>query len=349
MFDNSIFDKVLFIGPDIRLPGGIASVLRTYSNMIEPFHHLAVNSRRGKVVGYLSLAFLLAKLPFHRFSGQQIVHVHYASGKSWRRESLIASWARFCGFKTVMHCHSGLFPDYAAEHISEVHKILGRCDINVVLSPKWSKIFETKLKIDGTRPINNVIYPSGVTHIASSQNRPACFTFIGDIIDRKGIFDLIDATDLLDDDNWKLVICGRGDIARLGKRISESPNKDKIEFRGVITSAERDTLLAQTDAIVLPSYFEGVPMVVLEGMSAGTGVIVSDVGAVSDMITDRLNGFIVTPGDREGLVKAMKKYIDNRNLVTEHAAVSAKRIEAYYPDAVRQCLIDLYGDILGGK
>lgn len=341
-----IFDKVLFVGPDLKEIGGISSVLISYSTFVKPFHYAQVNSSHGTLVGLFVLAKTMLYIPFARLLGRKIIHIHFCSGKSWQRESRISAWARLWGLKVVMHCHSGRFPDYAKKHIGSVRSTLSRSDVNVVLSPKWSKIFETELKIVGTRPINNVIYPSKATHAAPDINQPTRFTFIGDIIDRKGIFDLIDATDLLDDGNWEVVICGRGDNEQLEKRISESPHKNKIEFRGVITPSERDNLLAQTDAVVLPSYFEGVPIVVLEGMSAGAGVIATDVGAVSDLVSDGKNGFLVTPGDKEGLAQAMKRYIENRNLVAEHAAVSAERVKSFYPEAIRRSLLDLYTDIL---
>jgi len=349
MNTKEILDKVVFIGPDIKQPGGIASVLRTYSNILSPFHLSAVNSHRGRIAGYLSLILLLVKMPLQRMAGRRIAHIHYASGKSWRRESRVATWARLCGLKVVMHCHSGLFPDYAKEHLDKVQSVLAQCVVNVVLSPKWSKVFEKELNIHDTQPINNVIQPCSTVHIATDAKRPALFVFIGDIIDRKGVFDLIEAADMIENKDWKIIICGNGDTERLEKRIASSPHKDNFEFLGVINPSERDALLSQADAVVLPSYFEGVPIVILEGMSAGTGVVATDVGAVSDLVNDSVNGFLVPPGDKIGIAQAMKQYIDNRNLVTEHATVSAERIKAYYPDAVRQSLIKLYKKILDGK
>lgn len=161
MDSHSIFDKIIYIGPDIRMIGGIASVLRSYRDMVHPFHFIAVNSHRGRLVGYFSLLALFARLPFARLKGRKVVHIHYASGKSWIRESKIMSWARFWGYKTVMHCHAGLFPAYANKH-PEVKNTLKHSDVNVVLSPKWIEIFRNQIGIDGTVSINNVIKPSTV-------------------------------------------------------------------------------------------------------------------------------------------------------------------------------------------
>lgn len=255
MDSHSIFDKIIYIGPDIRMIGGIASVLRSYRDMVHPFHFIAVNSHRGRLVGYFSLLALFARLPFARLKGRKVVHIHYASGKSWIRESKIMSWARFWGYKTVMHCHAGLFPAYANKH-PEVKNTLKHSDVNVVLSPKWIEIFRNQIGIDGTVSINNVIKPSTVKKVSNTDG-PVVFTFIGDIIERKGIFDLIDAVDILPHDaDFRIEICGRGETERLQRRIASSHHTDKINFHGAVSPDQRDFILSRTSVVVLPSYAE---------------------------------------------------------------------------------------------
>jgi len=348
---NKTFDKVLFIGPSLSSKGGIASVLRSYSSFIHPFHFLPVNSAGGKLSKLAALASTMFRLPFARLKGRKIAHIHYVgANNSWTRETRIAAWCRFWGMKTIMHmhCHAVDFLKHreALGQKEDTRRKLGNATANIVLSHKWVDFLHDELGLNNLRVIYNVIQINNVKHLGRVEGAPIQFVFIGDIVERKGVFDLIEATEELDNGNWKLTICGRGDNKRLEERISKSGCKDKIEFAGVINSSQRDKLLSETDVVVLPSYTEGLPIVILEAMAAGTGIIVSDVGAATDIVTDGKNGIVINPGDVQALSSAMKRYINNPELAVEHAAVSTERINAFYPGAVRRSLLDLYTDIL---
>jgi hypothetical protein len=55
--------------------------------------------------------------------------------------------------------------------------------------------------------------------------------------------------------------------------------------------------LRQADALVLPSFAEGVPVVLMEAMASGKPVIATQVGGVSELVEDGVSGFVVPPGD----------------------------------------------------
>ena len=64
----------------------------------------------------------------------------------------------------------------------------------------------------------------------------------------------------------------------------------------------------QADVLVLPSYSEGLPMVVLEAFGSGCGVIATKVGALPEIVTEEV-GILVKPGDLDGLRQAVQTYI----------------------------------------
>ena len=61
---KSIFDKVLYIGPDIKGKGGISSVLASYEKMIPTFYYMSSNSRKGTIMGVFALMKLMLLLPY---------------------------------------------------------------------------------------------------------------------------------------------------------------------------------------------------------------------------------------------------------------------------------------------
>lgn len=84
-------------------------------------------------------------------------------------------------------------------------------------------------------------------------------------------------------------------------------NSPKIVYHGLINQQDfiKD-ILALTDFLVVPSYTEGMPTVILEAMSSGCAVIASDVGAVNELVSEK-NGILITPGDTTSLYKAMEE------------------------------------------
>jgi glycosyltransferase involved in cell wall biosynthesis len=73
---------------------------------------------------------------------------------------------------------------------------------------------------------------------------------------------------------------------------------DVVEFPGVLVGSIKETMLLSSDIFVFPPIApEGQPLVILEAMAAGLPVISTPQGAISDMVIDGVNGFIVPPGD----------------------------------------------------
>lgn len=86
---------------------------------------------------------------------------------------------------------------------------------------------------------------------------------------------------------------------------NESIRGGQVMYYGVVAEEkEMKKILDDTDFLVLPSYSEGMPTVILEAMSRGCAVIATDVGAVTEMVSKR-NGILVKPGHVSGLVNAI--------------------------------------------
>jgi glycosyltransferase involved in cell wall biosynthesis len=78
---------------------------------------------------------------------------------------------------------------------------------------------------------------------------------------------------------------------------------------GWVDAALKSEILESASIFVLPSYFEGLPMSLLEAMSAALPIVASAVGGIPEAITDGVEGYLVTPGDVEGLRGAIKKLL----------------------------------------
>ena len=146
------------------------------------------------------------------------------------------------------------------------------------------------------------------------------FIFFGRLSAEKGVDVLIeafaDAASKLPS-GWRLKIVGTGpEEGRLRAFAEKSPVSQAIDFLGFKTGDELRSLIKGARWSVVPSTWrENMPYSIVESLAAGTPVIGSEIGGISELVQDGKTGFIFSPGDIDGL---------SRRLVTS-AGVSAGR------------------------
>jgi glycosyltransferase involved in cell wall biosynthesis len=83
------------------------------------------------------------------------------------------------------------------------------------------------------------------------------------------------------------------------------------------------------DAVVLPSFTEGFPQVILEAMVRGVPVIATRVGGVPRVVEDGRSGLLVPAGDAAGLADAVGRVLADRNLADDLAAAGQRAARPY--------------------
>ncbi|MCS7176653.1 MAG: glycosyltransferase family 4 protein [Candidatus Kapabacteria bacterium] len=78
-----------------------------------------------------------------------------------------------------------------------------------------------------------------------------------------------------------------------------------IRISGVLPASAVRQAMVEADVFVLPSYSEGFSMALLEAMAAGLPVVVTAVGALTELVTDGIHGRVVPPGDTAALASAL--------------------------------------------
>ncbi len=84
-----------------------------------------------------------------------------------------------------------------------------------------------------------------------------------------------------------------------------------VTFLGYRNQSGVADALAEADALVLPSFAEGVPVVLMEAMAAGRPVVATQVGGVGELVTDGVDGRVVPPGDAVALADAILGVLEN--------------------------------------
>lgn len=343
--NNDIFSKVLTIGPAQNCKGGIASVLKIYKQYLPGFKQLSTNSPRGTIIGSLVAACSLLRMPIERLCGRSILHVHVASGKSYVRKSVFISWGKILGFKIIYHCHSGLVGDYfRLRGLHKIKRIIDKADVIVALSDKWKNYFKTTFNHPYVETISNPHIP--VKQISRPKEKhPLKLLFLGLICDAKGIFDLIDVM-AANKKRWegrvKLTIGGSGETKRLLETIRNSQLESIVEYAGWIEDEDKDALFAKNDVLILPTYFEGLPMAIIEAMGHGMPSISTPVGGIPEMITHCENGILFNPGDKNAMSAAIDCYLLNPDLIERHGNAALKIVPKFYPEKIKSDLKNIY-------
>lgn len=129
---------------------------------------------------------------------------------------------------------------------------------------------------------------------------------IGRLGQRKGTYDLIDAIDIARKSvpNIKCYLAGDGDIEKVKDLVKTRKLEKNIEVVGWADFDKKLELLSSVSTVVLPSYNEGLPMSILEGMACGKAIVSTTVGAIPEVI-NKENGILVEAGDVKALSEAL--------------------------------------------
>lgn len=162
------------------------------------------------------------------------------------------------------------------------------------------------------------------------ENEMIRFTYIGQIINRKGISELIGSLHKIGDCNWTLNIIGDGsEREKLIKLIHLYNLESKVFFRGVISNTDATKyLLTSTDYLILPSRFDGWGAVVNESLACGVPAIVSNMCGSASLITSNSWGYIYKQGDACQLSDIIERLVkDKCQLNVESRLILAQNYE----------------------
>jgi glycosyltransferase involved in cell wall biosynthesis len=129
--------------------------------------------------------------------------------------------------------------------------------------------------------------------------------------------------------NLRFVMTGAGPMSEaIIKQIKSLPDKVRFDFAGLVEDVNQ--YLALYDILILPSKFDGRPLVVMEALASGVPVIASNVGALSDLIEDGVNGCLVPVADVGLFVEKIRMLKEDKALL--------KRLKSGARDSAEACL-----------
>lgn len=181
--------------------------------------------------------------------------------------------------------------------------------------------------------------------------QPPTILFVGGLDERKNPVGFIKAcAPLFEGTVWKFRLCGTG--AKGSPYLSElealAAQHPWIDLAGWKSREELLTEMERASLLVLPTFEDNCPMVVLEAMAVGLPVIASRVGGIPDLITDGETGLMFNPLNPSSMRGATERILTDaglRNRLGEAAKREAR--ERFHPEVIARAHLDIYREVLG--
>lgn len=229
--------------------------------------------------------------------------------------------AHKAGMPIVLHVHGGNYlknrkrPWYLRKMLN---RIFQWSKSTIVLGEEESLILKKDFNIKEIHTLPNCVDLNEANNFNRTINteRPLNILYIGRIEINKGIEYIHQATDKLNKKgvDFHLHLAGKEENeGEFIPRIEESL-KEKFTFHNVVSGERKTELLKQCDIFLLPSFFEGLPMSLIETMSFGQVPIVTAVGSIPGIVKDKENGIFIKVKDTETIIEAITTLYNDTKL-----------------------------------
>ena len=330
--------RVMMLGTDLKSRGGISSVLNAYkdSGLLEALNIKYYGTHRdglkiNKIIYYLK-ALPSIFLEMHKFG---IVHIHTASQWSYRRLFPILVFARILKRKIVIQLHGGQFGQYFKKAF-----FFERAIVKYGFSIADRIIILTSMAFKDISDLCNfnkiIIIPNGLPlSIYGNLNSERTvwprkiILYMGNISHEKGVYDLLKAFRIVinNNSNLRLILCGTGEIKKVKLFVKKLNLTNFVYMPGWIEGSAKSEILNLTHIMVLPSYFEILPMSIIEALARGIPVVSTNIGGIPDAVENGKEGLLVEPGDVNALAEAIQLLFNDLNLWNKMQISARKKFE----------------------
>ena len=348
----------LWASTSMKTRGGVASYVRGMSNTpLWPtwnIRHVATHRDGSALTKVIQFAISLPIFVWHLAVGRpSVVHLHVASNGSFFRKFILSLFAQAFGVPVIAHVHGGYFHEFYANSPVMVQRavrhLLARSSAVITLGATWAERL-------------SAIEPGAAVHVIPNSARsnelveqpgvgePVRVLFLGRIEKNKGTFDLIDAWQKMlaehgEEPTPVLTIVGDGEVDGARELVHRLGLNDTIEITGWVAPNDVPAIVRSAQILVLPSYFEGQPMAILEAMANGLCVIASRVGGIPDLIDDSC-GILLPPGEVDLLARSLHDVIADGQMRVALGSAGLTRVRQEFDvDVVWRRFDELYRQV----
>lgn len=249
-----------------------------------------------------------------------LLHIHLSDRGSAYRKALLGDLARLLRVPYVVHLHGAIFVQFwsaTSPRLSRaIERLFKQSNHIVVMGQYWACAIIERVPTAAQKisVVPNATHASGVDQLPSETGQVR-ITCLGQLGHRKGTSELIDAFQRLKSRaDWKATVAGDGMVEEYRAKVRSVGIEDRVEIPGWLDPAGTEDLLRRTDILVLPSFSENLPMVIIEAFAHGVPVISTPVGAIPEVVREGRTGLLVPPGHVTALARAIERLIEDSAL-----------------------------------
>ena len=173
--------------------------------------------------------------------------------------------------------------------------------------------------------------------------------FMGFFIESKGIVDLLEvAKSTKHLDNIRYIICGKGELEN--KILDESKINSNIEFKGWVSGPEKEEILKDADLLFLPSYKEGLPIIILEAMSFSLPILSTNISGIPEEVDEGKNGILKSPGDVRGYISSIDFFSNmDKDSLNHYRKASFEKSLLFSSEKIYHDITNIYSKIISNN
>lgn len=268
-----------------------------------------------------------------------IVHITTSGSLGMIRDILMLLILKRTPARNVIHFHFGRIPQLEKKKNWEwylLNILIKRANAVIVID----NASFTTLKKNGYTNINFLPNPVSpdllaiVDRVAHVQREEWSVLFVGHVIKTKGTFELVRACMYIP--NIKLKMIGKVELEMKKQLLEVAGKKGPLEWIQLLSNQSSEVVIKHMlgcSVLVLPSYTEGFPNVILEGMVCGCPIVATNVGAIPQMLHCNSNeeaGLCVTPQNVDELKNAIANVLKNKVLAEKLGQNARRRVLSEY-------------------
>lgn len=344
--------KVIITSPSLNPEenvSGISSVTQFIisNNKEVEYIHFEVGKRDAESGGTLNR---IQRIWRNRIEWKQLLHLHPDAvihynmplmGSAVIRDYLLLQVARKLGNPIVLHVHGGNYmknrhrPWLIQKLISAVFSWAKHI---IVLSDEEKRIVEEDFKVDNVYSLPNCI---DLTEARDYKRKfeaenPLSILYLGRIEKNKGIDYILEAATKLKADKVLFTLHFAGKEETQDEYIPHFKSElgESFIYHGVVFGKMKYDLLKQCDVFLLPSFYEGLPMSLLETMSFGMVPVVTPVGSIPTVVSDNVNGLYVGVRNTDDIVSTIHHLCTDKALLNRLSSEAQNTIVSLFDDKV---------------
>lgn len=234
---------------------------------------------------------------------------------------------------------------YEANHVITVgHSIKDELVNNLTVPADKISVIHNGMKLRR----KTLEHPEIRNAFASPEER--ILLFVGRLVWQKGVKYFIEAAPsiLREHPEAKLVIVGEGNMCQdLRKLASNLGISQKVYLTGRVSDNILNSLYGLADILVVPSIYEPFGLSALEGMASGVPVVASEVGGLSDIITDGKDGILIPPGNSRRISTVVNDLLSNSSFAESLSRNGKARARYFGAQRMAEETSRVYGMVLG--